>query len=87
MNRTIGSDFDFLMHIEDELTQARKTASRAVGRVEALIEFRSHALAKQEQLGRPVYAADVVEPLDPHDEHERAHLNALIDRIAPEEAE
>jgi hypothetical protein len=80
-----ADDFNFVEVLEDELAVARRTAARAVDRAAALAELRSHALAVQDVLRRPLRAAEVLQPRDPHDEETRAWLNALVDRIAPEE--
>lgn len=79
------NDFDFVAQLEDELTAAREQAARSLDRATALAELRSHALAVAAELRRPLRAADVLQPRDPHDEETRARLSALVDRITREE--
>lgn len=74
-----------LAQLDTEIADARRDAALAVDRVKALVELRSHALAVYEELQRPLYYPDVLQPRDPHDEEERAFLNALVNRIATEE--
>lgn len=79
MNEMGAADsFDFLLEVEDELVQAREAAARAVDRADALAQLRSYTLEAQDELQRPVRAADVFQT---RDEERRARLNALADRI------
>jgi len=78
-------DFDAVAALESELAEARRSAARALDRASALAELRSHALAVQEALQRPLRMHEALRPLDPHDEEARARLTALVDRITGQE--
>ena len=78
-------DFDAVETLESELAEARRVAARVLDRASALAELRSHALAVQNALQRPLRMKDVLQPLEPHDEEGRARINALVDRITGQE--
>lgn len=71
-----------LDELDDEVDRARQQAARAVDRVQALVELRSHALAVYDELRRPIYFADLFQP---QDEETRAYVNALVNRITEED--
>jgi DNA-binding IclR family transcriptional regulator len=81
MSRT---PFDF-NELDEVIADAREEAAVAVDRVKALVELRSHALAVADELDRPLYASDVLAPLDAAEEETRAHLTSLLKRSAPRE--
>jgi hypothetical protein len=73
---------DFLDDLERELVHQRKVAAREVDRADALAQLRNRALSVSTDLGRAITAQDVFSSAK--NEHERAELHALADRIAPE---
>jgi hypothetical protein len=70
---------DFLDWIEDELANERREATKHVDRADALAALRSRALPIAQRLRRPLTPQDVFASAS--DEHERAQLQALADRV------
>jgi hypothetical protein len=70
---------DFLDWIEDELALARREATKHVDRADALAALRSRALPIAQRLRRPLTPDDVFKSSS--NEHERAQLQALADRV------
>jgi hypothetical protein len=71
---------DFLDWIEDELAKERREAAKHVDRADALATLRSRALPIAQRLRRPLTPDDVFG--SSANEHERAQLQALADRVA-----
>ena len=74
----VADSFNFLVEVEDELALAREVAAKAIDRADAFAQLRSYTLEVQDELRRPVRAADV---FDTRDEERRARLTALADRF------
>lgn len=70
---------DFLDWIEDELAKERREATNHVDRADALAALRSRALPIAQRLRRPLTPDDVFKSSS--NEHERAQLQALADRV------
>ena len=70
---------DFLDELEHELTQQRRLAAHHVDRADALKEMRNRALHVSATQRRAITVEDVFDAAP--DEHARAELQALADRI------